>query len=155
MIFINLQILLQLLLLLGSYVNSEQQHITIEQKEAVVFNKLPWKQVLDSALKYKKSILVDCMADYCLPCKQMEKFTYTDLALAGYLNEQFICVRWNGTVFDDMELLENYKVQKYPTLLFMNAKGIEKYRSVGFQSAKGLLIIAKNYKQGKLTKPTK
>lgn len=116
---------------------------------AVVFQKLKWTELLDSAKKYHKPILVECGASWCLPCKQMENYTFTDLKLADYLNKNFYVIKWDAEDFDHIELIGKYKVEKYPTLLFINTKGDEISRMVGFQSAEKLIAAADKIKNPK------
>jgi len=101
----------------------------------VHFQKGNWQSVLDSARIQKKSILVHCTADWCLPCKQMQRYTYSDSFLAAYLKKNYIVYEWQAENFDHIELNQRYKVERYPTILFITASGNEMSRLIGFQSA--------------------
>ncbi len=104
-----------------------------------IFIKGTWQNLLDTAQAKKKIILVQCTAEWCLPCKQMEKFTFTDVAFAQYAACNLLCYKLDASGFDDINLLNEFKVEKYPTILFINIKGKEIKRLVGFQSAKNLI----------------
>ncbi len=107
-----------------------------------IFMKSTWQNLLDTAQTKKKMILVQCTAEWCLPCKQMEKYTFTDAAFAQYAATNLLCYKLDASGFDDINLLNEWKVEKYPTILFINVKGKEIKRLVGFQSAKNLIAEA-------------
>jgi len=94
-----------------------------------------WQSVLDSARLQKKSNVVHCTADWSLPCKQMKRYTYSDSFLAVYLKKNYIVYEWQAENFDHIELNQRYKVERYPTILFITASGKEMSRLIGFQSA--------------------
>jgi thiol:disulfide interchange protein len=107
-----------------------------------VFLKGDWKKNLDSAKVNKKIILLQCTADWCLPCKQMEKFSFTDKSFIDFSKKNLYCYKLDATSFDDINQLNEMKVEKYPTTIFINSDGQEIKRLVGFQSAKNLIAEA-------------
>src|SRR5258708_31213409 len=54
---------------------------------------LNWQEVLAKAAKEKKFIFLDIYATWCGPCKQMDKFVYTDTAIGDFFNKQFISIK--------------------------------------------------------------
>jgi thiol:disulfide interchange protein DsbD len=111
----------------------------------VNFYNQKFESVLDSAKAKKKLLMIQCSAEWCLPCKQMEKYTFTDGVLIAYAKKELICKKWDGASFDDIDWLSKYKVQKFPTTLFINASGKEVFRLTGFQSAKSIIDAAEKY----------
>ena len=112
----------------------------IEKNKPVnIFHKNEWKNLVDSAKTKKQLLLVQCGAEWCLPCKQMEKYVFTDAAFMQYATKNLYCSKMEATAFDDINLLNDWKVEKYPTTLFFNNQGKEIKRLVGFQSAKIIL----------------
>ncbi|MCF0224398.1 MAG: thioredoxin family protein [Fibrobacter sp.] len=48
---------------------------------------------LDSAKEHPKLIFVDLYADWCVPCRIMDKNVYSDPTVASLLNNQFYAVK--------------------------------------------------------------
>lgn len=79
--------------------------------------------LLDQALAEKKLIFVDFYADWCLPCKMMEKDVFVDKELGNYFNTHFINYKVDGEKGNGVNLAQIFNIKAYPTLLFLNEKG--------------------------------
>jgi thiol:disulfide interchange protein DsbD len=111
-------------------------------KSIIDFRNEKMEALIDSAKLKKKIILVQCAAEWCLPCKQMEKYTFTDSVLIKYSSKNLICKRLDASGFDDIDWLTKYKVEKFPTTLFLAYDGKEINRLTGFQSSKNIIEMA-------------
>jgi len=99
-----------------------------------------WKdaseQVIDAATK---PVIIDFSAAWCLPCKELEHFTFSDnrvYELAGKFDMFFADVTTSGN--PEMEKLKKkYGVMGVPTVLFLDSDGneIKDLRFVGFVDA--------------------
>lgn len=97
------------------------------------------------AVQEGKFLFLDFYADWCVPCKQMERYGFRDADFARMIRTNFIAYKVDVDQFSGMDVAEDYKVHTYPTLIVSDAKGREKRRSVGYQSAKELKNLVKSY----------
>jgi thiol:disulfide interchange protein DsbD len=85
-----------------------------------------------------KGVLLDFYADWCVSCKEMERYTFSDPAVAQLL-ERAVLLRADVTAnnADDQALLKRFAIVGPPTIAFYDAQGQElpRYRVVGFMKA--------------------
>ena len=82
-----------------------------------------------------KGLFIDFYADWCVPCKQMEKYGFSDEKFSKSINEFFIAVKVDVDMFVGMDVAELYEVDKYPTVIITDAKALEVDRREGYQSS--------------------
>ena len=85
-----------------------------------------------------KTVLVDFSAKWCVSCKEMEKYTFTDTAVKTAL-DRTVLLRADVTDNDaeDQALLKHMGIIGPPTIAFYGLNGEERanYRVVGFMKA--------------------
>lgn len=89
-----------------------------------------------------KPVMLDFYADWCVSCKEMERFTFSDPQVQARLN-QVVLLQADVTANsdDDKALLKRYTLFGPPATLFFDAQRREMsdYRVTGFQNAEQFL----------------
>jgi thiol:disulfide interchange protein DsbD len=80
--------------------------------------------------------MLDFYADWCVSCKEMERFTFSDPRVHARL-QQFDLLRADVTAnnADDQLLLKRFKLFGPPGIIFFDRRGNEVLRVVGYESA--------------------
>ncbi|WP_245539169.1 protein-disulfide reductase DsbD [Thiolinea disciformis] len=102
--------------------------------QAVKANELP--QVLSQA--QGKPVMLDFYADWCVSCKEMERYTFPDPAVKHALgNFSLLQIDVTANTPEQRALMKQYNVIGPPAMLFFNKQGQElaSLRLVGFMKA--------------------
>ncbi len=75
------------------------------------------------AAKAGKPIFVDVYAVWCGPCKYMDKNVFTSPLVAEKFNRELLSYKVNGEDADGVKFVNQYKVNAYPTFLFLKPDG--------------------------------
>jgi thiol:disulfide interchange protein DsbD len=82
--------------------------------------------------------MLDFYADWCITCKELEKFTFSDAGVQAALSSA-VLLQADVTPYDaqDQALLRRYGLIGPPAVLFFGPDGVERrpYRLVGFLNA--------------------
>lgn len=100
--------------------------------------------VLEAAAAEHKPVVFDFYADWCVPCHEMDRTTYTDARVAAAL-EPFVRVKADLT---DMRspvneaLIEKFELDGLPAVLFLDGNGeeIREARIFGYASPSEMLM---------------
>lgn len=88
-------------------------------------------------------IFVDFETTWCGPCKTMDQLVYSAEPVAEKCRD-FVCVKLDGD--EQRDLVKQYKIEAYPTMLLVDADGEEIARCRGYQSVAELLEFLKQAK---------
>jgi thiol:disulfide interchange protein DsbD len=110
---------------------------------------LPFKQIrnipeLDKAIKAArhKTVMVDFYADWCVACKELERFTFSDPKIQAALKDVVLLqVDVTDNSQDQLALLNRFKLFGPPGMAFFNKSGQEvaPLKTIGYQDAETLL----------------
>mgnify|MGYP003561923435 FL=1 len=87
--------------------------------------------------------MLDFYADWCISCKEMERFTFSDATVQARLKPALLLqadVTANSEA--DKELLKRFGLYGPPGILFFDSQGREQsdFRVVGYQDAAQFLV---------------
>ena len=108
---------------------------------------IPWQvydlAVLDRAKQEGRPVILEFYADWCVPCKELERFTFSDQRVIDS-TEAFVRLRVDLSNYDSPEsvnLRRQFEVTGVPEIMFINAQGSEvrEARVVGFLGANDFL----------------
>jgi thiol:disulfide interchange protein DsbD len=91
------------------------------------------------ANKQGKTVMLDLYADWCIACKEFEKYTFIDKQVKKALSNS-VWLQIDMTDFDSIdnaELVKHYNILGLPSILFFDLQGNElaKQRTTGFMNA--------------------
>jgi thiol:disulfide interchange protein DsbD len=94
---------------------------------------------LSEAVSQGRPVMLDFYADWCVSCKEMEHYTFTDESVAAGLADVLL-IQADVTANDDEDkaLLQRFGIFGPPTIVFFDTNGQEKrnFRIVGFMPPK-------------------
>lgn len=116
----------------GSTVTASQAHLN--------FTKIANVEQLDAALANAKGkpVMLDLYADWCVACKEFEKYTFSDAQVQQQLgNTVLLQADVTANNAQDVALLKHLQVLGLPTILFFDTQGHElpEARVTGFMNA--------------------
>src|SRR5262249_39940174 len=104
-----------------------------EPAKLTAFQKLNYEKALEKAKSDKKIVMIDFYADWCGPCKALDKETFSTEKVAKFLKDKTIAIKVNTD--DNMKLAREYKIEAIPCMVFINSEGKEIGRLEGFRAA--------------------
>ncbi len=110
-------------------------------------SELPWipfeEGVLDQHRRSGRPAMIDFTADWCIPCKELDHYTFSDPRFVELSKEMFL-IKVDLTSFSSPQSIavrEKFGIKGVPTVLFLDSGGqeIEDLRFVGFIDADALI----------------
>ena len=94
-----------------------------DSKHGIEFQEGNWDAAIELAKAENKLIFLDVFATWCGPCKKMKAKTFTDKDVGEFFNSNFINVSMDGDTKEGSRIADQFKVQGYPSLIFVNGDG--------------------------------
>ncbi|NQV30806.1 MAG: thioredoxin family protein [Candidatus Marinimicrobia bacterium] len=111
-----------------------------------------WEHPTDMIELYKlfasdDPVMIDVYADWCIPCKEMDKFTFPDAEIVE-LSKRFTAIKIDMTHQNgefEKQFLDRFSIMGVPTYLFLDGGAeIPSLRSTGFENAEQFLARMKS-----------
>jgi len=114
---------------------------TAETSHSLVFERVKSSAELDAKIAQAagKTVMLDFYADWCVSCKEMERFTFSDAGVQAKLkNTLLLQADVTANDADDKALLQRFQLFGPPATLFFDKQGKEMAdsRVVGYQDAR-------------------
>lgn len=110
-----------------------------------------WNSGLKEAATAGRPVLVDVYTDWCTWCKRMDRDVYTRPEVLEYLSQHFVTVRLNaeyatparydGKQYTSRTLAERFRVNGFPTTIFLRADGNHIANVPGYVPADRFLLL--------------
>jgi thiol:disulfide interchange protein DsbD len=103
-------------------------------------NPIPWRPFSEDALTQAiadgRPVLLDFEADWCLPCREMDRTTFRDPTVVRAA-EPFVALRVDATADDERvkAILARFRVPGVPTYVVLGPNGVERLRLSGYVPA--------------------
>jgi len=111
------------------------------EQEGLAFEKVKSVAELDTRLAAAKAegraVMLDFYADWCVSCKEMERFTFSDPKVQARLHKMVLLqVDVTANTDADKALLRRFSLFGPPGLIFWNGAGVQSdYKVIGFEKA--------------------
>jgi len=94
---------------------------------------LSFREAKEEALRLNKPIFMDVFAEWCAPCKMMDRQVFPNDSVKSILSTRYVAAKINGD--DGLEgdsIRMRMGVKAYPTYIVLSPSGKERKRFVGF-----------------------
>ncbi|MBD8489061.1 thioredoxin family protein [Echinicola sp. CAU 1574] len=116
---------------------------TTVNAQGIEFNKGTYTEALAEANERGVPLFIDFYADWCGPCKMMDKQVFVDQELGTYFNENFVSVKLNTEHEINEELVKELDITSMPTLMFVDGEGEVISRISGSMNIEEMLKLGK------------
>lgn len=110
------------------------------------FLDLTYDEALAQACEDDRSVLLFFTEDSSVPCELMERSTWGDARVAGWIERECVAIRVD--VDRDVERAMRLAVRHAPTLVFLDGQGRERGRLNGYVDAQAFLTRATGFGRG-------
>ena len=107
--------------------------------QGILFKEGNWKEIQEMARQENKPIFLDVYTSWCGPCKLMAKTIFPKAEVGDYFNTHFINYKIDAEKGEGIEIAKKYKVNSYPTCLFLTHDGQVVSSFLGFKDIKSFM----------------
>ncbi|PRA92485.1 thiol:disulfide interchange protein [Chryseobacterium sp. MYb7] len=110
----------------------------------IKFEEGNFASILAKAKKESKPVFIDAYTSWCGPCKLMAKSIFPLATVGDYYNTHFINFKIDMEKGEGLKIAKKYNIKSYPTYLFLDEKGEEIHRTVGYAEENEFIQFAKD-----------
>lgn len=114
----------------------------LAQAEGIKFENLSLEQGLAKAKRENKKVFIDVFATWCGPCKFLSSNVFVDGDLGDFMNKHFVNLKLDGELEDGEQLMIDFSLDAYPTMLFLDENGSFLNKIVGAVGADEIKLVA-------------
>ena len=97
--------------------------LPLSAQKTIEMTKGSWAELMALAAEKNMPIMVDVYADWCGPCKMMEKRVFTQKSIAKFYSKNFINYKLDADTMEGGEIASSFGIKSIPTFLFFDANG--------------------------------
>lgn len=112
------------------------------------FKKGTVSEVLAQAKSENKLVMVDVMTDWCKWCIELDNKVYAKKEVSDFANANQVNYKIDAEKGEGVDFAKKYKIQGFPSILFLDGDGNEVDRIYGYVPAKDFLEMMKDYNKG-------
>ncbi len=105
-----------------------------------------WKKTVQAAKVEKKYIFIQFVTNDCPPCEQLKEEVWTNAKLASIYSKSFLLFSPEEGSKDAKNLISKYRINSYPTSIFVDASGKIIHKYIGYTSKDVMTEMAENVK---------
>ncbi len=90
-----------------------------------------------AAKSANKLVMIDFKAEWCGPCKMLDRTTWKDEDVVSAVKEKAVAIKVD--VDKHRDLAAHFGIRSIPTVIFIDADGKEVSRFIGYRDADGFL----------------
>jgi len=126
--------------------NADTQYVEKAVSKPLPFQKIKTVSELDEFIQQSRGrhVMIDFYADWCVSCKEMERFTFSDPKIQARLQDvALVKIDVTAGSQDDAELLKRFNLFGPPGLLFFDRQGqeIPRVRIIGYLNKDDFLTV--------------
>jgi thiol:disulfide interchange protein DsbD len=132
---------------LDEHVAAKIRMLSSDKSAAAKIDAVEWfpyaEDKIAEAGRSEKPVFIDFYADWCIPCKEMDRKTFSDPEVIA-ASKSFVMLKGDLTAAADPQtkvLEQKYQIRGVPTLVFLTSDGreIAELRGAGFEPKKDFL----------------
>ena len=131
----------------GSSVHSSGDQVDGHPEFMVVRNLSDFREKLAKANSEGQTVMLDLYADWCVACKEFEKYTFPDPQVVDALSQAvWMQIDLTDNTPSNLEFQEEFGIVGLPTIMFFNtnAEELSRARVTGFMKADAFATHARN-----------